>query len=153
MLKNSSDFSEGCHCLGRVGGDVGLLNWQGHFQEGYTLVYSGGCPLSKRSAYEAAIWRVTRQGSVILKTQSRTHWDRTSFWVFQGSQLLPDLASVLQLPPNSCSTNLLVVNMRACSVASVVSDSLLPWGLEPIRLLCPWDSPGKNTGVGCCALP
>ena len=20
------------------------------------------------------------------------------------------------------------------------------------RLLCPWDSPGKNTGVGCCAL-
>ena len=22
----------------------------------------------------------------------------------------------------------------------------------PARLLCPWDSPGKNTGVGCCAL-
>ena len=22
-------------------------------------------------------------------------------------------------------------------------------GLQPIRLLCPWDSPGKNTGVGC----
>ena len=21
--------------------------------------------------------------------------------------------------------------------------------LEPIRFLCPWDSPGKNTGVGC----
>ena len=21
--------------------------------------------------------------------------------------------------------------------------------MEPIRLLCPWDSPGKNTGVGC----
>jgi len=20
---------------------------------------------------------------------------------------------------------------------------------EPTRLLCPWDSPGKNTGVGC----
>ena len=24
--------------------------------------------------------------------------------------------------------------------------------LEPARLLCPWDSPGKNTGVGCHAL-
>ena len=23
-------------------------------------------------------------------------------------------------------------------------------GLQPARLLCPWDSPGKNTGVGCC---
>ena len=25
-------------------------------------------------------------------------------------------------------------------------------GLKPARLLCPWDSPGKNTGVGCHAL-
>ena len=24
--------------------------------------------------------------------------------------------------------------------------------MEPTRLLCPWDSPGKNTGVGCRAL-
>ena len=23
------------------------------------------------------------------------------------------------------------------------------FGLQPTRLLCPWDSPGKNTGVGC----
>ena len=22
-------------------------------------------------------------------------------------------------------------------------------GLQPMRLLCPWDSPGKSTGVGC----
>ena len=32
---------------------------------------------------------------------------------------------------------------------SVMPDSLLPYGLQPIRLLCPRDSPGKNTGVGC----
>ena len=31
----------------------------------------------------------------------------------------------------------------------VMSDSLWPQGLLPTRLLCPWDSPGKNTGVGC----
>ena len=36
-----------------------------------------------------------------------------------------------------------------CQVASVVSDSARPHGLQPTRLLCPWDSPGKNTGVGC----
>ena len=23
------------------------------------------------------------------------------------------------------------------------------YGLYPARILCPWDSPGKNTGVGC----
>ena len=32
---------------------------------------------------------------------------------------------------------------------SVMSNSLWPHGLEPTRLLCPWDSPGKNTGVSC----
>ena len=32
-------------------------------------------------------------------------------------------------------------------VSSVVSDSLQPHGLQPARLLCPWDCPGKNTGV------
>ena len=35
---------------------------------------------------------------------------------------------------------------------SVVSDSLQPHGLQPARLLCAWESPGKNTGVGCHAL-
>ena len=35
---------------------------------------------------------------------------------------------------------------------SVVSDSLWPHGLEPTRLLCSWDSPSKNTGVGCHSL-
>ena len=37
-----------------------------------------------------------------------------------------------------------------CSVHSVVSDSLGPRGLGPTRLLCPWDFPGKHTGVACC---
>ena len=34
-------------------------------------------------------------------------------------------------------------------VASVVSDSVRPHRRQPTRLPCPWDSPGKNTGVGC----
>ena len=35
---------------------------------------------------------------------------------------------------------------------SVVSTSLRPQGLESTRLLCPWNSPGKNTGVGSHSL-
>ena len=35
---------------------------------------------------------------------------------------------------------------------SVVSNSLRPNRLWPTRLLCPWDSPGKNTGVGSHSL-
>ena len=36
--------------------------------------------------------------------------------------------------------------LRACSV---MSDSSRLHGLQPTRLLCPWDFPAKNTGVGC----
>ena len=43
----------------------------------------------------------------------------------------------------------LMVWATAHSVSrSVKSDSLWPHG-QPARLLCPWDLPGKNTGVGC----
>ena len=33
-----------------------------------------------------------------------------------------------------------------------MSDSLQPHGLWPVRLFSLWDSPGKNSGVGCHAL-
>ena len=36
-----------------------------------------------------------------------------------------------------------------CQVASVVFNSVRPHRQQPTRLPCPWDSPGKNTGVGC----
>ena len=35
---------------------------------------------------------------------------------------------------------------------SVVSDPQRPHGLQPSRLLHPWDFPGKSTGVGCHCL-
>ena len=35
---------------------------------------------------------------------------------------------------------------------SVVSNPQRPHGLQPTRLLRPWDSPGKSTGVGCHCL-
>ena len=49
---------------------------------------------------------------------------------------------------------------KCCSTAQcvyvlsrlVVSTSLRPHGLQPTRLLCPWNFPGKNAGVGCHAL-
>ena len=37
--------------------------------------------------------------------------------------------------------------MRVCVFALIVSYSLWPHGLQPSRLLCPWDFPGKNTGL------
>ena len=41
-------------------------------------------------------------------------------------------------------------NWDACMLScSVVSDSLQPHGGQSTGLLCPWDFPGKDTGVGC----
>ena len=39
--------------------------------------------------------------------------------------------------------------MLSCEVTSVVFDSVRPHRWQPTRLPHPWDSPGKNTGVGC----
>ena len=36
-----------------------------------------------------------------------------------------------------------------CLAAKLCLTLLRPRGLQPSRLLCPWDFPGKNTGVGC----
>ena len=41
--------------------------------------------------------------------------------------------------------------LLCCAVLSrsVMPHSLGPRGFQPISLLCPWNSLGKNTGVGC----
>ena len=39
----------------------------------------------------------------------------------------------------------------ACVCAKSLQSLRLP-GPQPAKFLCPWDSPGKNTGVGCHAL-
>ena len=39
--------------------------------------------------------------------------------------------------------------MHAWEIASVVSDSVWPFGRQPTRLICPQDSLGKHSGVGC----
>ena len=39
-----------------------------------------------------------------------------------------------------------------CVSLSVLSDTLWPCVLKPARLLCLWNSPGKNTGVGSQSL-
>ena len=45
-------------------------------------------------------------------------------------------------------TDYKVMVAAAAAKSLVVSDSVRPHRQQP-RLLCPWDSPGKNTGVGC----
>ena len=47
---------------------------------------------------------------------------------------------------------LLPFKMLVCTKSLQPRLTLRLYGLKPTRLLCPWDSPGKNTRVGCHAL-
>ena len=65
-----------------------------------------------------------------------------------GGQSIGAAASASVLPMNI----LCPVTADAATAAAkslVVSDSVRPHRRQPTRLLRPWDSPGKNTGVGC----
>ena len=90
----------------------------------------------------------------------------TTLWVSYKFTYMPFLMSLPHTPPPShpsrssqdsaqCSVMSCVFLKLPCMVLmcvhelSVVSDSLQPRGSYPTRLLCPWDSPGKNTGVSC----
>ena len=48
---------------------------------------------------------------------------------------------------------LLLSSVRDVLSHSVIPDSLRPHGRQPASLLCPWNFPGKSTGVGCYSLP
>ena len=42
--------------------------------------------------------------------------------------------------------------ISVCVLVPLLCLTLRPRGLQPTRLLSPWNSPGKNTGVGCHSL-
>ena len=60
--------------------------------------------------------------------------------------------SFLPWPVWSFCDKLLLKNCVETFSHSVMSNSLWPHGLQPARLLCPRNFPGKNMGVGCHSL-
>ena len=65
----------------------------------------------------------------------------------------PVTHEVGSLTLQDCSQFMFLSWMRAVCMLSCfsVSDSVRLHGWYPARPLCPWDSPGKNTGVDCHA--
>ena len=57
---------------------------------------------------------------------------------------------IISFSPHDSS--LKTVCVCVCVSCSVMSNSLQPQGPQTTRLLCLWNSPGKNTGVGCLSL-
>ena len=82
------------------------------------------------------IWGESINSSPFQRNKT-SHWN-AYFHTSPVSRQFPE-----HCPPCCCC---------CCYVASVVCDSVRPHGLQPTRLLCPWDFPGKSTGVGCHCL-
>ena len=49
-------------------------------------------------------------------------------------------------------THLLLLLLLLLLSRFIMSNSVRPHRWQPTRLLCPWDFPGKSTGVGCHCL-
>ena len=76
---------------------------------------------------------------------------RAELMLIKGLLLLPGTGLGAQ---EKTDLPTVLLGMHVCVYAKSLqsSDSLRPNGLYPTSLLCPWDSLGKNTGVGCPAL-
>ena len=67
------------------------------------------------------------------------------------SSIPPSVCPPFTLEDLLCKGTLLDAMVHVVVVVQLLSrvQLLRPHGLQPARLLCPQDSPGKNTGVGC----
>ena len=90
-------------------------------------------------------WTAAGQASLSLTIcqfpQTHLHWVDDA--IQPSHPLLP--LSPPALNPSVC----VCVCVCVCVSCLVESDSLQPHRSQPIRPLCPWDSPGKNNRMGC----
>ena len=139
-------------------GDLGSIPGLGRYpgeRKGYPLQYSG-----LENSMDCIVRGVTKSRTWQSDFDFIVYSDSLSWFSSNGlfcSRILSRTPHYVSL---SCFLRLLLlwhnsfrctflpaVCVRACAVISVVSDSLQPHGLEPTRLFCYWDFPGKNTGL------
>ena len=79
----------------------------------------------------------------IPKSRIARSYGSSIFSFLRNFVLFYTLAAPIYIPTNS---------VCVCMHVHLCPTLCNPPGLQPTRLLCPWDSPGKNTGVGCHSL-
>ena len=104
----------------------------------YPRVCPNSCPLSEKgmTGNETVGWHhwLNVVASIIIKAAGIT----------KDNQMI--------LPSDGSSFPIKALELVAAAAAAkslVMSDSVWPHRWKPTRLPRPWDSPGKNTGVGC----
>ena len=135
-------------------GNSKLDSLKSHFAMWKTWQISYGCYSQGSTILTLCFTKILRYifCSPVSKTLIHSdQWDRTNS--YEKSVL--SMSVTLQTQTWRAGINWGLTDTHCCGcclVTSIVSDSVWPHGLQPARLLCPWDSPGKNTGVHCHSL-
>ena len=100
-------------------------------------------------------WLFNSSSIKYIVTQTHLMSEKNSYprkqleiWQMNSQQTHNSLSQVVKKLKHMKTHFVSSVCVSVCVSRSVVSDSLWPCGLRPTRLLCPRNSPGKNTGVG-----
>ena len=98
-------------------------------------------------------WIVARQTPLSIEFSRQEYWSR---YPFPSPGDLPDrgIKLLASEAPGELQTQEHLSYTRTVSVLNCCGCVRWLYNIWTVatRLLCPWDSPGKNTGVGCCAL-
>ena len=134
-----SYFLQGCGgYLGKKGGYVGKKTWRYNFVYGKHVYF-----LKHKLQNNISTNRNTKKIMIFnWAGVQRAHTGRSHNRTFMRSEIF-----MLWRTGNEAGDTSVVKKWKWSR--SVLSDSLQPHGLEPTRLLHPWDFPGKNTGVSC----
>ena len=93
-------------------------------------------------------WGIAR-GSAWRSLRDKNHGETQSLMVGDDTLVWFYLLEFCQVLTVNIRKNKDCISGCCCYVTSVVSDSVRPHSRQPARLPRPWDSPGRNTGVGC----
>ena len=107
---------------------------------------SGSFPISRLFASSGQNIGASASASVLpMNTQGRFPLRLMALISLQSKGLSRVFSSITMKLRGKCNGH-----YSHCALScSVVSASWRPHGLQLARLLCPWDFPGKNSGVGC----
>ena len=112
-----------------------------------TLTYKGGrgfpmVIINMPHAIHSSYWDNSWSSSILVRTDCRaSQAGRHGTWSFCRSSVFASGISRREGPPR-------VTKYRVGTCVLSRFSCVWPYGPQPARLPCPWDSPGKNTGVG-----
>ena len=144
-------------------GDTGLIpgsGWSPEREHDNPLQYSCSENHMDRGAWQATVQRIGKSQTQLKWLSMHTHssWSTESCILTYERQTDKELSwslliSALTYSWGFYSHDLITSQRHACMLShfSCVRLFVTPWTIVS-KLLLPWDSPGRNTGVGCHSL-